>query len=104
MAEYLIVTGEEDFARFVVEQGIAPADAPVVYRAREEDVRGRHVVCHQLPLELAEKAESVTTLELDAPPWVRRRNMRFDQWCEYAIRANTFRTVLHESHPLKGED
>ena len=53
MAEYLIVSGEQDFSEFVVEIGLCPKETRVRSSVHPDDLQGKHVICHTLPLHLA---------------------------------------------------
>ena len=101
MDEYLIVSGEQDFSEFVVEIGLCPAGTRVRSSVHPDDLREKHVVCHTLPLHLAAAAYRVTTVKVEAPPWMRRRTMKLEHWREYASRTETYRVEEIASRDLK---
>ena len=103
MDEYLIVSGEQDFSEFVVEIGLCPKlSTRVRASVHPDDLSGKHVICHTLPLHLAAAAYRVTTVKVEAPPWMRRRAMKLEHWREYASRTETYRVEEITSRDLKG--
>lgn len=65
--DYLIVTTRYgSLADLFVEDGLAPVDAPVTYRANPNDVRGK-IVCGALPYHLAAQAKMLIVADLRVP-------------------------------------
>ena len=94
--ETVIVTRHQPTVTYLVEAGIAPADAKVIEHAALDDVRGKHVIGF-LPLALAALADRVTTVPLPRPR--RDAEGRMEELDLAAIRAGagepvTYRVVV----------
>ena len=66
MNTVVIVSRHKATVRYLIEAGIAPADAHVIEHATPDDVRGKHVVGN-VPLDLAALADRITTVPLPRP-------------------------------------
>jgi hypothetical protein len=91
----IIVTRHPALVRVLIEDGIVPADTPVVEHATAGDVAGRHVY-GVLPLSLAAAAESVTEISLRLPSELRGCEMTVDQVRQYMAGVATYRVVREE--------
>lgn len=74
----IIITRHPAFVEYLIEQGIADPDVPVIEHAEPSQIKGQHVV-GMLPLHLAALADQVTTVPLDLPAELRGEELSLDQ-------------------------
>ena len=68
MDEYLIVSEEQGLFRVRCRnRAMSPGGTLVRGSIHPDDVRGKHVICHTLPLHLAAAADRVTTIKVRRP-------------------------------------
>lgn len=88
--ETIVVTRHPALVTVLVEDGIVPADVPVLAQATGDDVRGKRVI-GVLPLFLAAEADSLTTVDLRLPPEMRGTELTAAQVREYMTGYTTYR-------------
>ena len=59
----IIVTRHPNLLKYIIKQGIADKNTPVIEHATARDIRGLHV-CGELPYNLAELASSITVIPM----------------------------------------
>ena len=87
--ETVIVTRHAGLLAYLVSEGIAPPDAPVITHATPEDVTGKHVI-GVLPLNLACFAAKVTEIPITMPEEYRGRELTVDELRQFAGEPRTF--------------
>lgn len=86
----IVVTRHAALIELLKEREMIDDSTEIVASCTPDQIRGRHVI-GILPLHLAVFAESVTVVQIDAPPELRGRELDLEQTRKYAGPAQTFR-------------
>ena len=89
----IIVTRHPALVDYLIAEGIADPDTPVIAHACPDDIRGRHVI-GVLPLHLAAEAASVTEVPLSLPPELRGVELSEEQVRKFAGAPRTYRVEV----------
>ena len=89
----IIVTRHPALVDYLIAEGIADPDTPVISHASPDDIRGKHVI-GVLPLHLAAEAASVTEVPLSLPPELRGVELDEEQVREFAGAPRTYRVEV----------
>ncbi len=86
----IVVTRHKGLLEFLRNKGLISSDTPTVGHAQLKDVEGLHVL-GILPLNLAAKAASITTVDLEVPIELRGKELSAEQTAQHYVGLTTYR-------------